>query len=1250
MGAFRIRTMRTTCAVMVAMMVWGLAEAGAAPPLFSGNVANDFLDPNGWIIDDGGEPDVLLPPGFPAVFSGSDISDIRLYVDMATGELYVGMATYGIAGDVDGDGNPSVTSSALASKGGTDFPNFGGSESFYVKFDFNMDGVFDYIAGVPAATDTSGFQFSQVVNDSFGTPAPDYLGNLLYKGTLAAPHVEFTVTDFCSLVIGCFNVKGFMGSSDDAVAEDFVPDVGAETICFPDGDNDGVADCNDGCIDVDDDGYGVGPDCEPDCDDNSPTCNISCLLDEDGDGIADCKDPCVDEDEDGYGTGPECPNGVDCDDTVATCHVDCVTDVDDDGIPDCKDTCIDKDKDGFGEGTECDPDCDDDAPTCTDNCDIDTDTDQIPDCKDPCIDKDADGFGEGQQCPNGPDCNDENPNCSADCTTDANENGIIDCEEVPSDCIDVDGDGYGEGPDCENGPDCYDRSVDCTIADDECPTDTNEDGVPDCADDDDDGDGLPDADEVRGNTDPKNPDTDGDGLNDGDEVNTHDTDPTNPDTDGDELQDGQEVTDTATDPTNPDTDDDGLPDGQEVNETTTDPNDPDTDDDGLNDGDEVNTHETDPLNPDTDGDGLKDGDEVNTHETDPNDPDTDDGGASDGNEVDWGTNPKNNPADDFDRAYEGGGGCSTTSATTPGTGWGLGILILAAFVLIRRRRQTQIAAFLALLVVSAPFTTQARDGFSALTFHPKAGENRVFSVEGSDVAPAFTPYAGLWLDYASEPLSLRFENPIDSFEETVIGSLLVLHVAAGIGLFDFAEVEIGLPVVLFSTDDSGRFPEADSAGIADATVAVRFRILERSQDTYGFGLGAGVAFTIPFGNTEGFRGDGGVAFIPKVTATYEAMEQLMLFANVGFQFRTDTEEFSNLKLQHEMLYGFGLNYTVNEWVQAGAEIYGRMNFSEPFQNSANNPLELLLGPKWLPGADLQIDTAMGVGLVSGYGVPDWRVVVGIQWTPRAKAAKIDCPDADGDGICDDSDRCPLVAEDFDGFEDDDGCPESDNDLDGVPDVHDGELDSSGFGRCRDMAEDRDAFEDEDGCPEADNDGDGILDRVDGPPDESGYGRCRNLPEDKDGDQDEDGCPESADMPLLEGEVTLAIQFDTGKHDIRPSEEKELQRLVDELQKFTFIRAIEIQGHTDEQGAGTFDNDGLSNRRASAVKDWVLSHLGRKDLTVTARGFGLMCPIATNTTPEGMAKNRRVVVFVTNPAPDTWKLAHPSCMPIRATAP
>ncbi|MEE3180706.1 MAG: hypothetical protein VX288_02265 [Planctomycetota bacterium] len=86
-------------------------------------------------------------------------------------------------------------------------------------------------------------------------------------------------------------------------------------------------------------------------------------------------------------------------------------------------------------------------------------------------------------------------------------------------------------------------------------------------------DGLSDAAELDGRTDPTLQDTDGDGLDDGDEIENK-TDPLDPDSDDDGLADSDEVNgDPATDPNNPDTDEDGLSDAVEL-AAGSDPTDP----------------------------------------------------------------------------------------------------------------------------------------------------------------------------------------------------------------------------------------------------------------------------------------------------------------------------------------------------------------------------------------------------------------------------------------------------------------------------------------------------------------------------------------------------------------------------------------------------------------------------------------------------------------------------------------------------
>ena len=85
------------------------------------------------------------------------------------------------------------------------------------------------------------------------------------------------------------------------------------------------------------------------------------------------------------------------------------------------------------------------------------------------------------------------------------------------------------------------------------------------AEEDTDGDGLSNVQEVEFGTFPNLADTDEDGLNDGEEVRIWNTEPLNRDTDGDNLSDGDEVYNIGSNPANPDTDGDGIPDNMDEN-------------------------------------------------------------------------------------------------------------------------------------------------------------------------------------------------------------------------------------------------------------------------------------------------------------------------------------------------------------------------------------------------------------------------------------------------------------------------------------------------------------------------------------------------------------------------------------------------------------------------------------------------------------------------------------------------------------
>ena len=108
-------------------------------------------------------------------------------------------------------------------------------------------------------------------------------------------------------------------------------------------------------------------------------------------------------------------------------------------------------------------------------------------------------------------------------------------------------------------------------------------------------------------------------------------------------------------------------------------------------------------------------------------------------------------------------------------------------------------------------------------------------------------------------------------------------------------------------------------------------------------------------------------------------------------------------------------------------------------------------------------------------------------------------------------------------------------------------------------------------------------------------------------------------------ITLdsGILFDVDKYDLRPEAERALASLAVVLKEAN-VKAFQIDGHTDSD-ASDEHNQVLSENRANAVKNF----LAAQGLTaeITINGYGESRPIATNDTPEGKQKNRRVEIII-----------------------
>jgi OOP family OmpA-OmpF porin len=143
------------------------------------------------------------------------------------------------------------------------------------------------------------------------------------------------------------------------------------------------------------------------------------------------------------------------------------------------------------------------------------------------------------------------------------------------------------------------------------------------------------------------------------------------------------------------------------------------------------------------------------------------------------------------------------------------------------------------------------------------------------------------------------------------------------------------------------------------------------------------------------------------------------------------------------------------------------------------------------------------------------------------------------------------------------------------------------------------------APPLDSDGDGVPDSRD---------KCPDTP--KGQMVDENGCTLK---------LTLHINFDLNKANIKPEFDPELKKAADFIQEYKEIPYILIEGYTDSTGPEDY-NQKLSERRAEVVKQYLVDHYGIDPNRLIARGGGESNPVASNATKEGRAQNRRTEII------------------------
>jgi len=351
---------------------------------------------------------------------------------------------------------------------------------------------------------------------------------------------------------------------------------------------------------------------------------------------------------------------------------------------------------------------------------------------------------------------------------------------------------------------------------------------------------------------------------------------------------------------------------------------------------------------------------------------------------------------------------------------------------------------------------QTKPSVDARTWRPSTDAEANLVLE-----PVVTPgpwrwNAGAWLAYARDPVSWN-GAPAQSW--TPVRDALSTDLVAALGLGERASIGLDVPLLLWQ-DGASSLPGAVVAGgsvpgasIGDVVVTGKAAVVSNDRQGMrgGFGVALLASVSVPTGDRRSFFGDGALTSSLALLGEY-ALGVVAVRASAGYLLRTGARRWPGDPLWG-VPFGDALPWALGialrpeilaAWLDSGdrqtweVAAHGALPAGPIAPFGLGDPGATLVSPALLSvddrvavghGREVSVVVGCDIGLDTAVGVPPIRGVVSVAWAPRTH-------DKDMDGVPDDIDECPDLAEDADGIQDGDGCPEDDADADGILDTSD----------------------------------------------------------------------------------------------------------------------------------------------------------------------------------------------------------------------
>lgn len=308
----------------------------------------------------------------------------------------------------------------------------------------------------------------------------------------------------------------------------------------------------------------------------------------------------------------------------------------------------------------------------------------------------------------------------------------------------------------------------------------------------------------------------------------------------------------------------------------------------------------------------------------------------------------------------------------------------------------------------------------ARRFAPPLDPNGSLVLEPTGTPGHLAYNVGLVNSYAYRPLVLR--DASGNEVAVPIAHQFSSDVVLNTGLGKRFALGLRLPVVIHQTGDdtSNLGLQLSGGGFGDPAIDGKISVIPRGP-LGGFGLATMTRLTLPLGDRQSGLANGAATgelrFLGDLDWIFAALR-----VSAGLTVRRQRTVLNDT-YGDEMPWAIGILFrpralgidSQGRW-QWFTEASGAVSLVPKFASSRASPAMYGVAARYSFSKDISALLGVQLPLDSAMGVPGVRAVLGLSWAPRFE-------DADEDGIADDADDCPELAEDRDNVEDDDGCPE-----------------------------------------------------------------------------------------------------------------------------------------------------------------------------------------------------------------------------------